>query len=214
MSRLRLIISQGLIFLTIIIISSCQPSSPMANYTEIKAAVEREINLYPEITLIDLYKSFFQGRFGPGHLVNDRTAAMQYLDMELENASAYDSLLWQQIGYEGIYYRLNLKLVKDGTIPKDVYFNAFVESANTAKQPTLAEWKKEWEIILSIIEDTAPYIKNLKSDRAFLADMLESGKVVIHHSDSYRESYHPHYRVIDSKNFEKIKRAYPGIQGD
>lgn len=35
----------------------------------IRAAVERQITMYPNSTLRDIYKNFFQDRFGPGHIM-------------------------------------------------------------------------------------------------------------------------------------------------
>lgn len=32
-------------------------------------AIEEQMNTYPESTLKDIYKSFFQDAFGPGHLI-------------------------------------------------------------------------------------------------------------------------------------------------
>ncbi len=197
-----------LLMLTLLPLTSCHQQSPMEHYEDIQKAVERELRLYPNMTLIDLYKSFFQGRFGPGHLIHDRDAVMQYLNSELETAAEYDTLLWQRIGYEGKYFRLNLKLVKDGILPPEVYFNAFVESANSAEAPTLEAWKKEWNAIQDIIENIAPHVANFEANKQFLTEMLASGKVVIHHSEQYRQLYHPHYRVVDSQQFEKLARNY------
>ena len=38
---------------------------------------------FPKSTLQDLYKSFFQDRFGPGHIIADEASAMRYLQYEL-----------------------------------------------------------------------------------------------------------------------------------
>ncbi|MBN2572179.1 MAG: hypothetical protein JXA68_08635, partial [Ignavibacteriales bacterium] len=36
---------------------------------KIKNAIESELKHFPEATLIDIYKNFFQDEFGPGHII-------------------------------------------------------------------------------------------------------------------------------------------------
>ena len=40
---------------------------------------------YPESTLIDIYKYFFQGRFGPEHLISDSLLTLNFLKDELKS---------------------------------------------------------------------------------------------------------------------------------
>ena len=40
----------------------------------VRTAVERQMQFYPKSTLKDLYKNFFQDKFGPGHIISDTTA--------------------------------------------------------------------------------------------------------------------------------------------
>ena len=65
--------------------TSCQKSSK----DNIREAVERQLRDYPKSRLQDLYKSFFQDRFGPGHLVNDTSTAGKYLRYELNNSESF-----------------------------------------------------------------------------------------------------------------------------
>lgn len=45
----------------------------------VREAVSRQMQNYPKSTLKDLYKNFFQDKFGPGHIISDTTAAGNYL---------------------------------------------------------------------------------------------------------------------------------------
>jgi hypothetical protein len=45
-----------------------------AKRERIRKAVENQLGAYPESTLQDLYKNFFQDYFGPGHIVGDTLA--------------------------------------------------------------------------------------------------------------------------------------------
>jgi len=43
----------------------------------IQNAIQEEMQLHPEARLIDIYKLFFQGTFGPGHLIHDKQSALK-----------------------------------------------------------------------------------------------------------------------------------------
>ena len=49
----------------------------------LRMAVERQLVSYPESTLQDVYKAFYQEHFGPEHMISDTAAVRQYLDYEL-----------------------------------------------------------------------------------------------------------------------------------
>ena len=119
-----------------------QCSTHPAKIEKIKKAVIEELTIHPKATLIDIYKFFFLGAFGPGHMIKDRQSAVDYLNRELQTAAKFDTLPWQAVGYEKQYYRLNLRLVKNGLICKDSLIEAFVQSANSARPPLSGNGKK------------------------------------------------------------------------
>ncbi|MFC2133081.1 hypothetical protein ACFLR4_02830 [Bacteroidota bacterium] len=174
----------------------------------IKTAVEAELKLYPEERLIDLYKSFFQGYWGPGHLIPDSTSAHNYLTSEMKNADEFDTNLWQSLGHYNRYFRLNLKFVKDGIIPEAEYLAAFIQSANNPEKPELEDWIKEWSKVINIIEESGIEINNYEEDKNSIEAMLNEGNYVVHHSNEFREIYNPHYRVISKKYFNILIEKY------
>ena len=155
--------------------------------------------------LIDIYKSFFQGAFGPGHMIKSRQAALDYLDYELKTAAAYDTIIWQETGYQERYFRVNLSVVKDDLIPIDTLLSAFVESANEAKPPALEIWKQEWKIILRSIEKMGPQIAGFEDDKIKIEKLFAENKAAAHHSNTYRELYHPHYRIVNKTWHRKLR---------
>ena len=48
-----------------------------------RSAIEMQLVTYPESTLQDIYKSFYQEHFGPGHIISDTASARRYLMREL-----------------------------------------------------------------------------------------------------------------------------------
>ena len=177
---------------------------PQNKKESIKKAIQQEMTLHPEATLLDLYKNFFQGRFGPGHMIDNPDAAKKYLLQELQNAAGFDSVLWQAVGYEDRFYRVNLSLVRDGKIDMDPLLSAFIESAGLAEQPSAESWKQEWDSILTIMEQMDLALPDFEQDRFQISQNLEKGILIGHHSAVYREHYHPHYRIVNQANFEKL----------
>lgn len=186
-------------------INSCNNSQNK----RIMESVRTELQYYPEARLIDIYKNFFQNAFGPGHLIKDTASARNYLIYELRNAKHFDTLLYQPLGADHSYYRLNLILLKKGIIPENEFLNAFIQSANHADPPTLDEWKAEWENILEVITSMELNILHFEHDRAYLDSLLADGAYVVHHSETYKSLYHPHYRIVHKDEFSKLKRYLP-----
>lgn len=174
----------------------------------IRSAVAEELRLHPRATLLDLYKFFFQGAFGPGHMIPDREAARRYLASELQNSVTFDSVLWQPVGDQKQYYRINLKLIKDGFMPAEACLEAFVQSANSAKLPSPEEWRREWRMIVSVMEEMNLAIPNFDVDKDMLAQKLETGEFIGHHSEIYEEYYHPHYRIVSRQHFQDLQRRF------
>ncbi len=173
------------------------------NEVAIRKAVERQMQTYPKSTLRDVYKNFFQDRFGPGHIISDTTAAGKYLRMELASSERFDGELYEPTGYSGNFYRVNLSLIKDGTIDYHTYFDAFVRSVNSTTPPTVAEWADEWHAIVGVISRMNPCPSNFKSDSVEIETLLKDGKYVMHHSEMFNATYSVHYRIIHRDIFEK-----------
>ncbi|MDR2497791.1 MAG: hypothetical protein LBD21_11780 [Tannerellaceae bacterium] len=166
-------------------------------------AVERQLQQYPESRVKDLYKSFFQDKFGPGHLVADTTGAGAYLRRELGSCSCTEGEAFEHTGWEGNFVRVNLSVVKNNLVPYDVFLDAFFRSAQDIKTPSLEEWRKEWAAIEQIIRAKAPSLPDYESDLAEIDRNLAKGIYMGHHSRVYEETYAPHYRILRKDIFEK-----------
>lgn len=169
---------------------------------QIRNFVEDELMLYPETRLVDLYKNFFQDAFGPGHLIPDTARAGAYLDWELRQPDWKDTVLFHALGINHNFYRVNLKLLKDGIIPRDTLLAAMVKSASLSRNPDIESWKKEWDEVMQIVKALNLNLPNFEMDEKLIAETLAKGDVVMHHSNHYEETYHPHYRIIHKSIFE------------
>lgn len=171
-------------------------------HEKIRQSVEHQLELYPESTLRDLYKNFFQDRFGPGHIIADNSAADRYLRYELNTAEGFEGLDYEPTGYEGRFYRVNLGVIADGRVPYDKYFDAFVRSVNGITPISIEEWSKEWHEIDSVIMTMGLNLENMAHDRTEIKALIDGGDYVMHHSQRFNDHYQPHYRIIERTIFE------------
>lgn len=174
---------------------------------KIEQAVLNELKYYPEARLQDIYKNFFQEAFGPGHLIPDTAHAGNYLDYELQQHIG-DTLTWQAIGPDHDYYRINLRLVKEGILPRSVLLEAMVESAPLARNPDMETWAKEWEAAMAVIEMMGSKIPDFEKDKKEIEALFERGEYVMHHSEFYNKTYQRYYRIIHKSVFERWKGVY------
>lgn len=169
----------------------------------VKAAVNGQLKVYPYSTLRDLYKNFFQDKFGPGHLIQDTVAAEKYLRKELASFGQTEGAYYEPTGWEHNFYRVNLSVIKEELIPYDCFFDAFVRSVSGIVPVSVDVWAKEWMAIDSIICSMDLTLFNYETDRTEIFDLLKQGKYVMHHSKEFEANYSPHYRIIERSVFEK-----------
>ena len=189
--------------ITIIVISIFMFSCKETESGKIRTAVENQLNAYPKSTLQDLYKNFFQDYFGPGHIVSDTTSAGAYLDYELASFEQATGAYYEPTGFNGNFYRVNLSVIKDGIISRDVFFDAFIRSVNSIQLMLVEDWQKEWVMIDSVIHEMNLSLANYTQERENLFSLLEQGKFVMHHSKPFSDEYDPHYRIIGREIFLK-----------
>lgn len=184
-------------------ISICMASCGGQSDRAIEKAVRAQMEEYPRSTLFDIYKNFFQDRFGPGHIIADTSSASAYLMDELASADHFNGPLYEPTGAEGNFYRVNLSVIKDGLIDYRTYFDTFIESVQAIVPPSGEEWVQEWERINGIIARMPARPAGYEKDSAVLDSLLAGGHYVMHHSEAYTAAYDPHYRIIGKAEFEK-----------
>ena len=168
----------------------------------IKLAVAKQLNDYPESTLQDVYKAFYQEYFGPEHMITDTAAVANYLNQELEAMGTERSpLYYEPIGINGDYVRVHLTAVTDGKINASELLDAFINSASVSyAQPY--DWETLWKAIVEVIDDVKPGL-GTNAERKQLAKASHDSKAV-HHSRAYNAAYHPHYRIVERSTFEML----------
>ncbi len=166
-----------------------------------RSAIERQLASYPESTLQDIYKSFYQEHFGPGHIISDTASARRYLMLELSEMGETPSPYFEPTGSQGDYVRVYLSAIADSLITAEQLLDAFVRSANLWQEPTVS-WMEKWEAIVSIIQANKIELEGFETDLPMLTEAARNNQAV-HHSRRYNEAYHPHYRIVERSIFEQ-----------
>ena len=169
----------------------------------VRVAVERMMADYPHLTLQDIYKSFFQDNFGPGHAVPDSAQAAAWLRNELAKVDRLDVTLYEPTGYKGNYYRVSLAAIASGKVQAYALLSAFLRSVRAVQPSEVDAWAKEWEQIEGVIATMELSLPNYDADAKAIKEMLATGHYAVHHSNLYNEHYAPHYRIIAKDIFEK-----------
>lgn len=188
-------------FVALAVCVACHKSDPTRE--RIIRSVERQMERYPHSTLRDLYKNYFQDRFGPGHIIADDQAADRYLRYELENSTSFEGDDYEPTGYEEHFQRVNLRVIADGRVPYETYLSAFVRSVNGIEPITIEQWREEWAVIDDVIASMQLNLPNYEADRAEIWALIEGGEYVMHHSELFEQHYQPHYRIIESEIFRQ-----------
>ena len=168
----------------------------------VHTAVERMLSDYPASTLQDIYKSFFQDRFGPGHIVADTAQAAVYLRHELESVDNLDVKLYEPTGEHCNYYRVALAAIASGKVPFDTYLSCFLRSVREVEAVDVEVWAAEWALKEKVIASMDLGLPGCAEDAAAIEEMLSSGHYAVHHSKQYNAQYAPHYRIIAKDIFE------------
>ncbi len=171
----------------------------------IEVAVRTLISQYPQATLQDVYKSFYQERFGPGHMIPNVENARNYLMSETEQATENTGAYYEPTGSEGKYVRIYLNAVSDGKISAEQLLDAFVESANHV-EPRNDKWADQWNKIVDVIEEKKIPVTMSEELKQLLKECSEKEEAV-HHSETYEKAYRPHYRIVEHNIFEKNLKA-------
>lgn len=173
-----------------------------------RSAIEGQLATYPESTLQDIYKSFYQEHFGPGHIISDTASARRYLMRELSEMGETQSPNFEPTGCQGDYVRVYLSAVSDSLITAEQLLDAFVRSANSRQEPTVS-WMEKWEAIVSIIQANKIEVQGFETDLPLLTEAARNNQAV-HHSRRYNEACHPHYRIVERGIFER--GLYPTLK--
>jgi hypothetical protein len=125
-----------IIIIAVVLLAACQTKQSDTGCNSCADALIAYAEQYPEAEPTDMYKLVFQDMYGPGHLLTDSTAALRYINAELESMT--DSTNFPTYEYtlcDSNFVRVNLTLVKDGILSAEQLADAMVRSAEGLPTP-------------------------------------------------------------------------------
>ena len=142
---------------------------------------------FPRLTVQDLVKLSYQSAFGSGHMMPDPAAMLAYLKRELAQTAQTGGELLTPIG--GGLFRLNLCAMEESGLRAETVAGLFRHAAGSG----------DFEEYLRTLEEMAGAGELPVSPAelgAYLVDYRGRGCPAVHHSDTYRDAYHPAYRIV------------------
>ena len=178
-----------------VMLAACVTKKPNEE-AAIRSMCEEIAQRYPQATLQDIYKTCFQDFFGAEHLLRDTAAAHQYLKAEIAATEAQDLSAmpkYEPTGFRHRFTRVNLSLVHSGEMSENELFARFAEAAGTNNA-----FSDKWEEEGQTIEKIALEVQPAWADSALQTELRYAASVSspVRHSETFRQAYHPHYRII------------------
>ena len=148
---------------------------------------------YPAAEALDYIKLIYQNEFGCGHLCPDEAEALSFLTEEWDHVIHSPQIpLFEGIG-NGLC-RLNLGALQKDDLP--LAARVFQLSAQKPRGDE-SSFRKKLSLLTHMALDGELPLDGAKTASTVEAYLL-GGIRPIHHSESYRERYAPHYRVVDT----------------
>jgi hypothetical protein len=158
--------------------------------------VRNHADRYPKMQIQDVYKLVHQAAMGSEHAAMDAVKSQQGLIKEMEelgNSPIVEPML-DPISPDGeiirVHLRPFLKVRKDVSILAEAFHRTAI-TFNGQTDVLESYWK-------SAIQ-TKLFPSNLMEE--FFLNMKRQNYTAVHHSDIYRQAYHPAYRVVCQKFF-------------
>ena len=160
---------------------------------EFKEYLIEHLKKHPSMMPRDVAKLCYQAAMGAEHLLLDPIRAKKYFDAEFESVEPKSGELFECLSDD--VCRVDLGVWKLEGMPSEWLFNMFLETA------TVKHGGRELlEANLSFVEDVIGEQETCFSKeewREFLKEYREIGMPAIHHSEKYRQSERPAYRIVD-----------------
>ena len=159
---------------------------------ELETILKDHARRYGQMEPTDAVKLIYQNEFGGGHLIRDEAQCLSRLMAEYRDTPQVPGHLAESIGNGLVRVHLS-HLDAQGYPPEDLGA-AFIRSAARI-QGNLDSFRKKLNLLRAMArENMLPF--SASALEAYLAEYEKAGFPMVSHSGTYREAYHPAYRVV------------------
>jgi hypothetical protein len=174
----------------------------MVDRRRIEALLRENYERRPLMRATDFYKLLYQGAFGVGHIMGG--AAWDWLNKEARSIDLNEhpgEPLVEGVSSDGSMVRVNLRPYLRRGLPLEDLFEAMEKTAlrEGSREDFLGAWDEFKGLAASGEVRVDP------GELEALDDELQmKGPTPHHHSDAYREEYHPAYRIVRREFLEGL----------
>lgn len=148
---------------------------------------------YPLMEPTDAVKLIYQNEFGGGHLIRSEAACIGYLRQEYEAVDQAENFpLTEEIG-NGLV-RVNLKALDAHGISPEALAEVFICSA-AEHAGTLDSFLIKLDILRQTVQEGCFRFSSEELE-TYLCTYAAAGYPMVSHSEAYRRSYKPAYRIV------------------
>lgn len=148
---------------------------------------------YPLMQPQDAVKLVYQNEFGGGHLIRDEQSCLNYLKNEYtQTPNNPTAPLLEEIG-NGLV-RVNLAALDEGVYPIEKLGQDFIRSA-ALHRGNMDSFKEKLGLLYRATQ-TGLFSFSPAELESYLRDYAAAGFPMVSHSEIYRQSYKPAYRVV------------------
>jgi hypothetical protein len=163
-----------------------------------REAVERILTAHferrPLMRATDFYKLLYQGVFGVGHIMGE--GAPDWLEREAEGLNLQEhpkEPLLEEVSADGKMVRVNLRPYLRQGLPLGGLFTAMEETSRV--EVSSEEFKEAWAVFKALVASGRLKV-DMGEFKALDDELWREGCHPHHHSEAYRDAYHPAYRVV------------------
>jgi uridine kinase/riboflavin transporter FmnP len=164
---------------------------------EIKALVKKQLELYPKSEAVDLLKMLYQNEFGPGHLITDPVKSLHFLEEEAEALSGKNSKVNTVEPIGNGMCRLHLQVLREGKL-ETTTFERFFELSAVHLRGSRAGFLQKASVLETLCRNKSVKMKEGAVKEA-LVQWEASGSGLFRHSETFRNTYAPAYRVVEKQ---------------
>lgn len=145
----------------------------------------------------------YQANMGLSHFMDNSTTSEKYLYDEYNKKDINaDDILLEKISIDQSVFRINLGPFKKMELPVELLLRTIKKSAEILKM-NIDDLKKQWKYFGKLVKENV-----LEFDINELHDfdkmIIEKNYPVLNHSEEYRKSNNPSYRIVDIQTFYEI----------
>lgn len=171
--------------------------------------IKEHFKCYPKMEIQDVAKLLYQSEFGGGHMIADAEKSLKRIQEEYNSLNLDEICFLSELEPIGDgMCRIYLSAMANG-MKAEVLNQIFVKSANHRTGTVEGLERKLSEFLEACECGELPF--DVKEMTTFWNGWKEEGYPAMSHSSTYRETYHPAYRVIE-ESYGKVYEVIRAVE--